>query len=108
MVHSAHGYADTITALRDASIWVNTFAAKTGGPPGLTPAPASHGAFRGVDVNVGIGFFEPYVGTPSIAASTGGLAWDLDEVYDGVISLATPINQAITQAQCMEYPPIPD
>lgn len=104
---SMHSYDETIAALRDAAIWVNTFAAKTGGPPGVTPSPPSHGGFRGVDVNVGIGFFEPYDGRPALADSTGGLAWDIDEVFDGVISLATPINDSIEDSQCMEYPPIP-
>jgi len=104
---SVHSYDETIEALRAQSIWVNTFAAKTGGPPGATVSPPSHGAFRGSDVNVGIGFFEPYIGKPSIAASTGGNAFDIDEVFDGIISLATPINDSIANAQCMEYPPIP-
>lgn len=104
---STHTYSETIDALRDANIWVNTFAAKTGGPPASTPSPPSHGAFRGADVNVGIGFFEPYNNQPPIADSTGGLAWDIDEVFDGTISLATPINESIEDSQCMEYPPIP-
>jgi hypothetical protein len=104
MVSSMHSYDETIEALRAAKVWANTFAAKTGGPPSTTPAPASHGAFRGVDVDVGIGFHEPYNGKPSIAKSSGGLSWDLDEVYDGKISLATPITDAIAQTQCMEYP----
>lgn len=104
---SLHSFDDTIAALRAQSIWVNTFAAKTGGPPGLTPSPPSHGAFRGVDVNVGIGFFEPYAGRNSIAESTGGLAWDIDEVFDGIISLATPINESVEDRQCVTYPPPP-
>jgi hypothetical protein len=104
---SLHSYDDTIGALRASNIWVNTFTARTGGPPGFPLSPPSHGLFRGVSVNVGIGFHENYNGKPSIAASTGGLAWNIDDVFDKVISLATPINQAITQAHCMEYPPIP-
>jgi hypothetical protein len=104
---SMRSFDETIEALRAQSIWVNTFAARTGGPPGLTPSPPSHGAFRGVDVNVGIGFFEPYDGRNSIADSTGGLAWDIDQVYDGIISLATPINEAVEDRQCTTYPPPP-
>ena len=106
-VGSSSGFEDTIRVLRDHGVWVNTFAAKTGGPPGDNPSPASHGAFRGVDVNVGIGFFEPYGNRPSIADSTGGLAWDIDEVFDGTISLATPIQESIAGSLCMDYPPIP-
>lgn len=106
-ITSVHSYDETIAVLRDNRIWVNTFAAKTGGPPGFPLSPPSHGAFRGVNVNVGIGFFEPYDGRNSIAVSTGGLAWDIDEVFDGVISLATPINDAIENRQCVEYPPPP-
>jgi hypothetical protein len=104
-VTSTHSYDETLTALRDNSVWVNTFAARTGGPPGFPLSPPSHGLFRGVAVNVGIGFHEPYGGKPSIAGATGGLAWDIDAVYDGLISLATPVNDAIAQAQCVEYPP---
>jgi hypothetical protein len=104
MVSSKHSYDETIEALRAAKIGANTFAARTGGPPSVTPAPASHGTFRGVDVNVGIGFHEPYAGKPSIAESSGGLSWDVDDVYDGKLSLATPINEAIASTQCMAYP----
>lgn len=41
-----------------------------------------------------------------IANSTGGLSWNIDDVFDGAISPATPINDAIADAQCMEYPPV--
>lgn len=101
---SVHGYDEAIEALRAGMIWVNTFAAKTGGPPDGMMAPASHGQWRGISVDVGIGFFEPYAGQPSIAESTGGFAWDIDEVYDGIISLATPINDSIEVHECAVYP----
>lgn len=101
---SKHSYDETIASLRMQQIWVNTFAAKTGGPPDGMMAPASHGMFRGISVNVGIGYFEPYNGKPSIADSTGGLAWDIDDVYDMKISLATPINESIAAHQCAVYP----
>jgi hypothetical protein len=101
---SMHGYDDTITAVRQQMIWVNTFAAKTGGPPDGMTSPPSHGDFRGTSVDVGVGFFEPYKGMPSIAEATGGFAWDIDEVYDGKISLATPINQSIEVHACEQYP----
>jgi hypothetical protein len=101
---SMHGYDETIAALRSQMIWVNTFTAKTGGPPDGMPAPPSHGTFRGTSVDVGIGFFEPYKGKPSIPDATGGFAWDIDDVYDGKISLATPINMSIEVHQCAAYP----
>jgi hypothetical protein len=101
---SMHGYDDTVAALRMQMIWVNTFTAKTGGPPDGMPSPPSHGDFRGTSVDVGIGFFEPYKGKPSIPDATGGFAWDIDEVFDGKISLATPINQSIEVHQCAAYP----
>jgi hypothetical protein len=101
---SMHGYDETIGALRQQMIWVNTFAAKTGGPPDGMTSPPSHGNFRGTSVDVGIGFFEPYMGKPSIPEATGGFAWDIDEVYDGKISLATPINQSIEVHECAQYP----
>jgi len=101
---SMHGYDDTVAALRSQMIWVNTFTAKTGGPPDGMTSPPSHGDFRGTSVDVGIGFFEPYRGKPSIPDATGGFAWDIDEVFDGKISLATPINQSIEVHQCAAYP----
>jgi hypothetical protein len=101
---SMHGYDETIDALRSQMIWTNTFTAKTGGPPDGMTSPPSHGDYRGTSVDVGIGFFEPYMGKPSIADATGGFAWDIDEVFDGKISLATPINQSIEVHECAEYP----
>jgi hypothetical protein len=101
---SMHGYDETVAALRSQMIWVNTFTAKTGGPPDGMTSPPSHGNFRGTSVDVGIGFFEPYKGKPSIPDATGGFAWDIDDVFDGKISLATPINQSIEVHQCATYP----
>lgn len=101
---SMHRYMEVIDALRAQRIWVNTFAAKTGGPPDGMTAPPSHGTFRGISVDVGKGYFEPYMGQKSIPDSTGGTAWDLDEVYDGKISLGTPIQMSIEARQCVEYP----
>jgi hypothetical protein len=101
---SKHGYDETIAQVRMQQIWVNTFAAKTGGPPDGMMSPPSHGEFRGTTVNVGIGYFEPYNGKPSLAESTGGAAWDVDDVFDMKISLATPINESIEARQCAVYP----
>lgn len=101
---SMHHYKDVIDALRAQHIWVNTFAAKTGGPPDGMMAPPSHGTFRGISVDVGKGYFEPYMNQKSIPDATGGTAWDLDDVYDGKISLGTPIQMSIEARQCVQYP----
>jgi hypothetical protein len=101
---SMHGYDDTIAQVRMQQIWVNTFAAKTGGPPDGMMSPPSHGEWRGTTVDVGVGYFEPYNGKPSLADSTGGAAWDIDDVFDMKISLATPINESIEARQCAVYP----
>jgi hypothetical protein len=101
---SMHSYMDTVAALRAKKIWVNTFTAKTGGPPDGMMSPPSHGTFRGTSVDVGIGFSEPYKSMPSIAMATGGFSWDIDDVYDGKISLATPINMSIEAHACATYP----
>jgi hypothetical protein len=103
-VESMHSYAQTIAALQMAHVWVNTFAAKTGGPPDGRMAPPSHGGSRGISVNVGVGFFEPYMAMKSIPDVTGGSAWDLDEVYDGKVSLGQPILTSIEARQCARYP----
>jgi len=101
---SKHGYDETIAQVRMQQIWVNTFAAKTGGPPDGMMSPPSHGDFRGTTVNVGVGYFEPYAGKPSLADATGGAAWNIDDVFDMKISLATPINESIEARQCAVYP----
>ena len=101
---SKHSYAETIAALRMQKIWTNTFSAMTGGPPDGKMAPASHGQWRGISVDVGIGYFTPYNNMGTIAGSTGGMAWDLDDVYDMKISLATPINMSIEAHSCAVYP----
>lgn len=101
---SMHSYAQVIDALHMQHVWVNAFAAKTGGPPDGMMAPASHGQFRGISVNVGIGFFEPYKGMKAIPEATGGSAWDLDDVFDGKLSLGAPIQMSIEARQCAVYP----
>jgi hypothetical protein len=101
---SMHGYEEVIAALRSQKIWVNTFTAKTGGPPDGNMSPPSHGQWRGTAVNVGKGWTEPYKGLPTVAMSTGGFALDIDDVFDKKITMADPINQAIENHQCAVYP----
>jgi len=102
---SVHTYSDTVQALRDASIWVNIFAVKLAGPP--DPISAAAGIYRGNQKDTAIGFFTPYKNMASIPDSTGGVAWDLDQVVAGTISLSQGINDSIVQKQCLAYPPPP-
>jgi hypothetical protein len=102
---SAHTYPETVQALRDASIWVNIFAVHLAGPP--DPVSAIAGIYRGNAKDTSMGFFTPYGNMASIPDSTGGVAWDLDQVVAGTISLAQGINDSIVQKQCASYPPPP-
>jgi hypothetical protein len=101
---SVHRYPEVVQALRDASAWVNIFAVHLAGPPDMLSAVA--GVYRGNAKDVSMGFFGPYKGMPSIPDSTGGVAWDLDQVVAGSISLSQGISDSIVKNQCATYPPV--
>jgi hypothetical protein len=60
------------------------------------------GPFENQDVSVG--WFGPYLGSPSIPDSTGGGVFKLDDVLAGGISLSTSINGAVESSLCKPYP----
>jgi hypothetical protein len=41
---------------------------------------------------------------PPIGMATGGFALSIDDVYDGKVTMAKPINDAIEVHQCAVYP----
>ncbi len=101
---SQYGYMQTVETLRQAGIWVNSFAAPVGGPPDIISAAAF--IYRGTAVDVSPGFFTPYNGQQTIPLSTGGDVWDVLKINEGTVSLSDCINSAIVEKQgCdVEYP----
>jgi hypothetical protein len=85
-----HGYADTVQGLQAAQVRAFTFSAKLGD------------ACECVDVSGG--FFAPYQGQKPIAEATGGLAYELDGVLFGQISLSQVIPAAVETSLCQPYP----
>ena len=84
-------YGETVTLLQDQSVRFFTFAARIGG--------------QFEDLDVAPGFFEPFEGQPPIPAQTDGLAWSIDAVLDGNLSLSEVINAAVEDNYCEPYPP---
>jgi hypothetical protein len=102
---SVHTYMEVIDTLRQGGIWVNSFAAYTGGPP--TRQQGIMGIYRGNSVDTSMGFFTPYNNQQTIPLSTGGNAWDIEGVNAGTFSLSEGINAAIVEKQgceVLEFP----
>lgn len=90
-----HGYAETVTRLRDEEIRVFAFASDAVGPmfPGWPSLDAA------------AGWFGPYDEMPAIPDDTGGAALRIDDVLAGTVGLADAIPQVVEQSQCEPYPP---
>ena len=89
-----HGYDETVAALQERQIRVFAFADddKTGGP--------------GNDQDVSMGFFTPYGGKTPIPEATDGGAFNINDVYEGQLSLSAAINQSVEESLCMQYIPM--
>ena len=88
----AHTYAEAVAALQEHEVRVGTFA-----------APMAE--FCGADTsgNTAQGFFDPYMGMPSIPEATGGQAWSIRDVRMGTLDMAEAIS-AFTEAEyCTLY-----
>lgn len=86
-----HSYDETVTRLQDQSVRFFTFAARIGG--------------QFEDTDVAPGFFEPFEGKPAMPGQTDGLAWSIDAVLEGTLSLSEVINEAVEDNYCEPYPP---
>jgi len=84
-------YTETLGVLRANQIRVSSFGATIGGE------------CECLDVRPGI--LSPYKAMPSIPTSTGGIAYDLDEVAGGRLSLASAVQANLSDALCTDYPP---
>ena len=87
-----HTYAQTSAALVAAQIHVGAFAQLT---------PADCGA--GTSANTAQGFLAPYHGMPSLPDATSGRAWDIAQVRNGSLDMATAINELIAASHCAPF-----
>ena len=62
-------------------------------------------SFDNSGADVAPGFFTPYMGLQTIPLSTGGVAWNILDVLNDVVSLAEDIETSVIDTQCQEYPP---
>lgn len=88
-----HSYDETVLALQEREIRVFSFA----------DADATGGQFN--DLDVGWGFFKPYDGKTAIPTATDGGAFNINDVYDGTLSLSAAINMSVEESLCMQYIP---
>jgi hypothetical protein len=91
-VPAQHTYAEVSAALTAAQIRFGTFAQLT---------PMDCGA--GTSANTAQGFLAPYMGMPSLADATGGMAWDIAQVRAGTLDMATAISALITAEYCRPF-----
>jgi hypothetical protein len=86
----AHSYIEVAEALRAAEIRMFSFAAKIGGQCEC--------------LDVRPGFFTRHQGRPSLPDTTGGAAFDIDEVASGKLAFAAAVGGAIKSGVCTRYP----
>lgn len=86
----ASSYRDTVEGLRTRSIRVASFTAKLGGECEC--------------LDVTPGWRSPYKGQASIPDITAGVAFDIDEVARGELSLAAAVSTTVANSLCKVYP----
>ncbi|PCC66720.1 VWA domain-containing protein [Nannocystis exedens] len=89
-----HSYDETVLGLQEREIRVFSFVDNdmTGGP--------------GNNEDVSMGFFTPYQGKTPIPQATDGGAFNINDVYEGQLSLSAAINQSVEDSLCMQYIPM--
>lgn len=89
-----HSYDETVLGLQEREIRVFSFVDndKTGGP--------------GNNEDVSMGFFTPYQGKTPIPDATDGGAFNINDVYEGQLSLSAAINQSVEDSLCSQYIPM--
>ncbi len=88
-----HSYDETVLALQEREIRVFAFADND----------MTGGQFN--DQDVSMGFFTPYGGKTPIPQATDGGAFNINDVYDGTLSLSAAINMSVEESLCMKYIP---
>lgn len=89
-----HSYDETVLGLQEREIRVFSFVDNdmTGGP--------------GNNEDVSMGFFTPYQGKTPIPQATDGGAFNINDVYEGQLSLSAAINQSVEDSLCEQYIPM--
>lgn len=89
-----HSYDETVLGLQEREIRVFSFVDNdmTGGP--------------GNNEDVSMGFFTPYQGKTPIPMATDGGAFNINDVYEGQLSLSAAINQSVEDSLCSQYIPM--
>ncbi|MCY1058362.1 hypothetical protein [Nannocystis sp. SCPEA4] len=89
-----HSYDETVLGLQEREIRVFSFVDNdmTGGP--------------GNNEDVSMGFFTPYQGKTPIPQATDGGAFNINDVYEGQLSLSAAINQSVEDSLCSQYIPM--
>lgn len=85
-------YSQAVGALLADEIRVGAFAMRT---------PEDCGAGR--SPNTARGFFEPFAGMDALPAVTGGAVWDLREVREGRLDMATAITEMVEDEYCTVF-----
>ena len=85
-------YPGTIAALQEETIRVFAFADTIGGACGC--------------LDVSMGWFGDYEGTPSIPESTDGGVYDINQILNGSVSLADAITASVEESYCEDYNPV--
>ncbi len=87
-----HTYAETSAALVAAEIRVGAFAQSTPAPCGAGTSP-----------NTAQGFFVSFHGATPLPDATHGQVWDIADVRNGTLDMATAINEMIAAEHCAPF-----
>jgi hypothetical protein len=85
-------YSQTVAALLASEVRVGAFAMRT---------PEDCGA--GVSPDTARGFFTPFAGMDAIPSVTGGAVWDLRDVREGRLDMATAISTMVEEEYCTVF-----
>lgn len=91
-VAAQHTYAEVSTALTTSQIRVGAFAQLV---------PMECGA--GTSADTATGFFGQYEAQASLPDATGGRVWDIAQVRNGTLDMATAINEMIVAEHCAPF-----
>ena len=94
---------ETVKALKTQGVRVFSFS-KLKPPGAFDLTRCGTGRRHSTDDAVTFGWSKPYAGKSPIPDQTGGKNFDLDDVRDGKLSLATTINEVVLQSHCAGPP----
>jgi hypothetical protein len=91
-VRAGASYSQTVAALLASEVRVGAFAMRT---------PEDCGA--GTSPDTARGFFTPFAGMEAIPSVTGGAVWDLRDVREGRLDMATAISAMVEEEYCTVF-----